>query len=350
MELTIAWAAALVLLLASLASGGKRRRAVTILVMVIALGMAYALGSWNPPSLARALPFDVCFHLALPFAACFAIAFASLETKNFPWLALASAAVSVLFLVYGTPVHSRGSLPSFLDGTPIQAVCAGFVIALFSRYIAEWIVRNAERKLPGRFFYSVYKKPEAAKREEETEFFEYRRKGFHFLGGMLIIAMIYFLGNEVSLLLFCAAALASLFVINSIAQTGRSAFEQLIRMFERHGKRPLDGVLWFLAGTSVLLLFASQSFVLSGVFVMAAGDAGAAIFGKKFGSVKWPYNKKKSVVGSLAFVVCSLPALLLSTSPITSAAILVCAAMESLNWEVDDNIMAAIVFTVASNV
>jgi dolichol kinase len=185
--------------------------------------------------------------------------------------------------------------------------------------------------------------------DEESGIFEYRRKGFHFFGGMIMLAMIHFLGKEISVLLFCAAALASLFVINSIAVRGRSAFEPLIELFERHNKRPMDGVLWFLMGTVSLLLFANQmEFVFAGVFVMAAGDAAAAIFGKKFGSVKWPYNKNKSVVGTLAFAVCSLPALLFGGSVVASIAIIACALLESLNWSLDDNIIAAIVFLVAS--
>ncbi|KAJ1476991.1 hypothetical protein T484DRAFT_1823014 [Baffinella frigidus] len=35
---------------------------------------------------------------------------------------------------------------------------------------------------------------------------------------------------------------------------------------------------------------------------MAAGDGMADIVGRKYGSVKWPWDKDKSLVGSLAFV------------------------------------------------
>ncbi|MFH0817538.1 MAG: hypothetical protein V1909_02780, partial [Candidatus Micrarchaeota archaeon] len=75
LNLAFAWVAFALLFFASLAFGGNRRRALTVLVAFIAILTAYFVGSWN-----------ATFALALPFSACFAIALASLETKIFPWL------------------------------------------------------------------------------------------------------------------------------------------------------------------------------------------------------------------------------------------------------------------------
>ena len=56
---------------------------------------------------------------------------------------------------------------------------------------------------------------------------------------------------------------------------------------------------------------------ITAVCVMAAGDGMADIVGRKFGSVKWPWDKEKSLIGSAAFVagtpVYSSPSLLLSS-------------------------------------
>jgi dolichol kinase len=309
------------LLLASLLFTGNMRRRLTILTVLATLCSSYVFGSFMPE-----------LALGLFLAGCFAVAFASLETKIFPLFAAVSGITSAMVLVSGV--------------TP-AAVSAGFLSALLFRYLAEWFVRNLEGRIPGRLFYPAYRKSESARMEEAGGFFEYRRKGFHFFGGMAIIAIVHFLGREASLLLLCSAALLSLFVINSISLAGKSIFEPVIRRLERHGKRPLDGVLWFFAGTIILLLFAKTGgFLLAGIFVMAAGDAGAAIVGKKFGSFKWPHNKKKSIAGTFAFVACSLPALLFANSLTVVAAIALCAILESFNWNTDDNIIAAFVFAV----
>jgi dolichol kinase len=324
-EIWIAWVLAFLLFIISVWFSERRRGVVTLLVLFLSTITTYIIhtaGCGFAPSVA--------------VSACFAIALASLEKRIYPVLAVVSLAISAAF---------------FASGVSVSAITTGFIIALFSRYIVEWAVRNFERRWPSRFFYSAYTKPEGARNEEKEEGFEYRRKAFHFLGGLLILSMAYFLEKETALALFGLAILFTLFTINSISCFGNSLFKTLIDRLERHGKRPLDGVLWFLAGAILLLLFArSPGFIYGGIFAMAAGDAAAAIVGKRFGSAKWFYNRKKSIAGSLAFAIASLPALLFQNSAVVLSAIIVCAILESLDLSIDDNILAAFVFTVFSYV
>ncbi|MFH1448091.1 MAG: hypothetical protein ABIG39_04460 [Candidatus Micrarchaeota archaeon] len=321
----VGWAVIAVMLLVSIRFSDRRRVAVTLLVSALSLVVLYLLSAVNGFELTYAAPVSVCFG----------VGFASLETKLFPWFALVSALMSGAFLA---------------SGVAIWGISAGFMAALLSRYVVEWGIRNIEKGVPGGFFYPAYGKSEKGRSEERTEAFEYRRKAFHFIGGLLIIWTVHSLGEETSLLLFGISTLLSLSVINSLSGGTHGALGQILEMMERHGKRPMDGVLWFLAGTMVLLLFSETvEFVYVGIFVMAAGDAAAAIMGKRFGSVKWFHNRKKSIVGSLAFVLFSLPALLFHASPVVLFGVVLCSAIESFDWGMDDNMFAAFVFMVISH-
>lgn len=302
-----------------------RRRAVAFLILLLSMAASLAAyaGGYGEPAL-------------FVVAACFAIALASLETRLFPWLALASALAAALL---------------FAAGASPASVCAGFVFAVLSRYAVEWLARRfLLSRLAKRFFYSAYVKAARAKKEEKEGLFEYRRKAFHFMGGLVILAVPCLFGREAGLAFASLGAFVSLLIINTLAMRNR-LFTPVLDALERHGKRPLDGVLWFFAGAAILLLFArSMGFVSAGIYVMAAGDAAAAIFGKRFGFLKWPHNQKKSFVGSAAFVFASLPALLFGVSPLLAVpAIALCAMLESFDFGVDDNIIAAIVFTVLSH-
>ncbi|MEZ6194415.1 MAG: hypothetical protein R3F20_01625 [Planctomycetota bacterium] len=80
---------------------------------------------------------------------------------------------------------------------------------------------------------------------------------------------------------------------------------------------------------------------------LAAGDAAASLVGLALGGPTWPWNRRKSVVGSLAFALCAAAAIfgLLRfagdpVDPLRPALVLalVGALAESLPWRMDDNL------------
>jgi dolichol kinase len=81
---------------------------------------------------------------------------------------------------------------------------------------------------------------------------------------------------------------------------------ELVAAVSRTGKKEeaLGGpfiyaiVLFF----ATMLSFRSSPVGIVAISQMAVGDGLADIFGRRFGSVKWPWDGKKSLVGSLAFV------------------------------------------------
>lgn len=54
----------------------------------------------------------------------------------------------------------------------------------------------------------------------------------------------------------------------------------------------------------LLVLFHRQMHVVAGAWaIMAVGDASATVFGKKLGGPKLPWNREKTVFGSLSFII-----------------------------------------------
>lgn len=65
------------------------------------------------------------------------------------------------------------------------------------------------------------------------------------------------------------------------------------------------GLVYYPTSILLLLLFIpSRPDIVAGAWgIMAAGDGAATLVGRRFGTRKWPWNRQKSVAGSVAFVV-----------------------------------------------
>ena len=89
--------------------------------------------------------------------------------------------------------------------------------------------------------------------------------------------------------------------------TGFVADQGFVKSMSREGSKselltgPLFYVLTVLLVTSFFWRQSVTSFLAIGI--MAGGDGMADIVGRRFGKHKLPYNEKKSVEGSLAFIV-----------------------------------------------
>ena len=102
--------------------------------------------------------------------------------------------------------------------------------------------------------------------------------------------------------------------------------------FERENVRfPGYGAFWYVVGTLLLALsLNSANEIAAAIVALAAGDSAATIFGIR-GRHPLPYNRIKTVEGSVAFFVFSLPAcLFVGWMGIALAAI--AAIVESLDY------------------
>jgi len=146
-----------------------------------------------------------------------------------------------------------------------------------------------------------------------------------------------------------AALLAALAVVFNVLVLPRFGGQALFRQGER--QRPLDsGIhLYPVAVLLLVLLFGRRMEVVAAAWlVMAAGDPAARLVGRAFGRERLPWNRSKSIAGSLA---CALAASLACWSALVwmggtlgEAALLAiptglfAAFVESLPWRLNDNL------------
>lgn len=177
---------------------------------------------------------------------------------------------------------------------------------------------------------------------------ELRRKLLHSLFGLFLIAILYFSGRK-NLVLFLSILLFAGILMIIWRLHGRQIlianwFEET---FERDGVRfPGYGAFWYVVGTLILALFIQDiDEIAAAIIVLASGDSAATIVGLD-GVHPLPYNERKTLEGSLAFFIFSIPScLFLSWTGLVLA--LWAAVAESLPLPCDDNLaipVASIIF------
>lgn len=173
--------------------------------------------------------------------------------------------------------------------------------------------------------------------------FELRRKLFHFFFGIFLIFILIYSGR-INLIIFLSIVLIMGCIMIVLMQKGRKIpiAGWLEETFEREDVRfPGYGAFWYVAGALLLALFLGNADEIAAAIVaLAAGDSAATIFGIR-GRHPLPYNRHKTVEGSIAFFAFTLPAcLFVGWIGIMLAAI--AAAVESLDTPVDDNLLIPI--------
>ena len=178
--------------------------------------------------------------------------------------------------------------------------------------------------------------------------FELRRKLFHFFFGLFLIFILFYSGRR-NLIIFLSFVFIMGCIMIILMRQGRKIpiadwFEE---KFERENVRfPGYGAFWYVVGTLLLVLSLNNANEIAAAIVtLAAGDSAATIFGIQ-GRHSLPYNRIKTVEGSVAFFVFSLPACLF-VGWIGIALAAIAAAVESLDTPIDDNLLipvAAILF------
>lgn len=178
--------------------------------------------------------------------------------------------------------------------------------------------------------------------------FELRRKLFHFFFGLFLIFILFYSG-KINLIIFLSFFLILGCIMIVLMRQSRKVpiiywFEET---FERENVRfPGYGAFWYVVGALLLALsLGSADEIAAAIVALAAGDSAATIFGIR-GRHPLPHNPRKTVEGSVAFFVFTLPAcLFVGWMGVALAAL--AAVVESLDTPVDDNLLipvAAILF------
>lgn len=106
-------------------------------------------------------------------------------------------------------------------------------------------------------------------------------------------------------------------------------------------ERPAKGAMLFFVGSlASLILYGNEIKVVSAtIIILALGDSVSTLIGKNFGEHKIPYNKMKSLEGSVAgFVFALLGAQIFVGLPLAILGAITAMLTESLPINIDDNI------------
>jgi dolichol kinase len=168
---------------------------------------------------------------------------------------------------------------------------------------------------------------------------ELRRQAIHFgLGAFLLIFLL--LLGRMKLIYMLSSILFVGFLLISFVMRGYKIplASWFVERFERR-EAPLPGYgsAWYVVGFLLCaLLIGDVSELAATILVLAIGDAASNIVGSR-GKSPLPYNRKKTLEGTLSFALFSLPAFyFIGWSAVPLA--LIAAVVESLPIGVDDNL------------
>jgi dolichol kinase len=177
---------------------------------------------------------------------------------------------------------------------------------------------------------------------DETE-----RQFFHILLGLLVVEFLVYFGKGMLMGATFFALIFGLLLVNLTLLGRRIGFvEWFIEHFER-SNIPFPGWGSACYATGVLLVTSfieNTDAVIAALLIMALGDGMSTIIGRK-GKIKLPYNRKKTLEGTLAFFAVSLVGYPFVGSIIIPVAA-IAAVVEGLDLPMDDNLTVPIVLTI----
>ncbi|MEE8358287.1 MAG: diacylglycerol/polyprenol kinase family protein [Candidatus Hydrothermarchaeales archaeon] len=163
--------------------------------------------------------------------------------------------------------------------------------------------------------------------------------------GFLIAFYILWAGQILSILTLGSIMLVVILVGESYKRGLKiSLISKVIESAERADvieERPGKGAILFLVGAlaSIILFGENLKIVSASIIILALGDSVSTLIGVNFGKHKIPYNKMKSLEGSVAgFVFALLGAQIFVGLPLAMLGAITAMLTESLPINIDDNI------------
>ncbi len=136
---------------------------------------------------------------------------------------------------------------------------------------------------------------------------ELNRQLFHAVNGTIILACVRAWGGGVGYLLILLALLGLLLSLWHVRVRPITLAEPLLRLLEREENMgfPGKGAILYGLGTGLALVLFCAEASMAAICALAYGDAASTIAGKLLGRRPVPWNRRLSVEGSLAFVICA---------------------------------------------
>ncbi len=175
---------------------------------------------------------------------------------------------------------------------------------------------------------------------------ELKRQVVHFLLGIIALAVLLNLGRNTLMAALFLIVVFGFVIVNQLLLGKKIKWVQwFVERFERpHAPFPGWGSACYAMGSLFLVGFLhSVPEIAASIVIIAFGDSLSTIIGK-IGRVRLPWSERKTVEGSVAFFIASLPAYHF-VGPIVIPIAIIAAIIESIDFPLDDNIIVPIACT-----
>lgn len=233
----------------------------------------------------------------------------------FPLLGQVLMPLAFIAALLASALSIESGLSSWYD------ICGGVAVSGLSYSIAEGLI--------------LLHKKAVCKKDERP------RKILHAAVGLFFCAMIWILGMDMaSMLLLAGTSLGILNIHLVLSGLKLPGTDLMMDKFERGGVLPGEGSLYYALGTlfTLGLLRDSPRTAIAVIMILAIGDSLATIIGVGYGRHRLPWNRRKTVEGSAAFLVGAMCSLVVLPSMATVLIAASSAIIESLPLKADDNI------------
>lgn len=173
-------------------------------------------------------------------------------------------------------------------------------------------------------------------------YIEIRRDFVHLFGGAILFAIFLLLGYPLDGYIVQYVLIFGLLAVFYAELWKNSRFSMALYSVEKHKGYVGYGAIWLGIGTLIAYVFMDKSFFLLALLAIYFADPVATFAGNYYRSSKLPHNRRKSVAGSLAYLlVVAIPGYFL-VGPLAILFALLGAAVESLPIKLDDNFSVSV--------
>ena len=173
---------------------------------------------------------------------------------------------------------------------------------------------------------------------------EFGRKLIHIISGIVILFALGYLGKDTFISFGMPLLLVGLITIQFEIQKFRlPVFSTIFSLFERRGVMPGKGAIWYAVGVMISIAFLPNPLMTMVIIALTVGDGFATLLGR-YGKFRNPFNPKKTIEGSLWFIASSLVVLnfFFGVSLLSFSFFVVAAVIESFSLHIDDNLRIAL--------
>ncbi len=178
---------------------------------------------------------------------------------------------------------------------------------------------------------------------------EVERDIFHIFAGIALMLIFYFETYSVSITVLILVILAGMFTITVTEIYKDRKASGLIYRLERNGSSLGNGALWLALGSLIAVSFLNKSGILVVFSAIFIGDPIATIIGVNFGKKKLPYNRSKSVYGTIAYFIATSSISYFFIGLYAIPVGIIAAIIESLKLKLDDNFTVPLILVLILN-